>query len=64
MFVQDAVDSYIAMTNHADKPGGAFNFGLEQPLSVVEIVVVLRRLMGYEELEPVIQNRAKAEIKG
>jgi CDP-glucose 4,6-dehydratase len=66
VYVEDAVDVYLRMAEAADRPevqGEAFNFGPEKPSSVVEIVAMIGRVMGREDLEPVILNQAKAEIK-
>ena len=66
MYVEDAVEAYIDLAEALDRPeikGEAFNFSSETHLSVIEIVNVIRRLMGREDLEPIILNEAKAEIK-
>ncbi len=66
VFVKDAVDAYLRMAEALDDPavaGEAFNFGPSQPKSVIEIVNLIRGLMGREDLVPIIQNQAKAEIK-
>ncbi len=64
-FVKDAVDAYLALAERMNEPkfhGQAFNFGTEEPKSVLEIVAMLRRATGREDLEPVIQNQATHEI--
>lgn len=66
VYVQDAVDAYMVMAealNRCEVKGQAFNFGPQQPYTVVEIVATLRRLMGREDLEPVILNRVTGEIR-
>jgi CDP-glucose 4,6-dehydratase len=66
VFVRDAVDAYLKMAEALDDPsvaGEAFNFGPSRPQTVLQIVNLIRRLMGREDLEPVIQNQARAEIK-
>ena len=64
-YVRDAVDAYMALAERLPEPGltgEAFNFGTETPLSVLEVVDVLLRLMG-RELEPTILNEATREIR-
>ena len=66
VYVKDAVSAYLAMARAMDRPevrGEAFNFGPDQPTTVLEIVAELARLMGREDLEPDIQNTARAEIR-
>jgi CDP-glucose 4,6-dehydratase len=64
-YVRDAVDAYMALAERLPEPGltgEAFNFGTETPLSVLEIVDVLLKLMG-RDLEPTILNEATREIR-
>jgi CDP-glucose 4,6-dehydratase len=42
--------------------GEAFNFGLEQPVTVMEMVGTIQRLMDATGLKPEIQNTAEGEI--
>jgi CDP-glucose 4,6-dehydratase len=66
VYVEDVVGAYINLAKALDWPeikGGAFNFSFESPMSVIEIVNVIRHLMGREDLEPIILNKARAEIK-
>lgn len=66
LYVMDAVAAYLAMAEAIDGPGvagEAFNFGPERPQTVLEIVDALRKLMGREDLEPMILDEAKAEIR-
>jgi len=65
IYVEDVAEGYLRLAEKLDDPavsGQAFNFSNEKPMSVVEIVAAIRRLMGREDLEPVIQNVATAEI--
>jgi len=65
-YVQDVVDAYLTMAKSLDKPemrGQAFNFGPEKPLTVLDIVEEIRKMMGREHLEPVILDEARAEIR-
>ena len=66
IYVEDVVGAYLAMAEGLDRPevhGEAFNFGPEKPLAVLEIVNVISKLMGREDLEPVVLDEAKAEIR-
>jgi CDP-glucose 4,6-dehydratase len=63
--VRDAVEAYLALAERLGEPrfhGEAFNFGTEEPKSVLEIVALLRQSMGRSNLEPVILNEASHEI--
>lgn len=64
-YVHDAVDAYLTLAERMHEPefhGEAFNFGTEQPLSVVELVALISKLMSRADLAPVIQNEASHEI--
>ena len=66
IYVQDVVDAYLLLAERADEEGirgEAFNFSPGKPLSVLEITAEIQRLMGREDLEPIILNQAKAEIR-
>lgn len=64
-FVRDAVEAYLALAERLHEPkfhGEAFNFGTEQPMSVLELVTLITRTMQRPDLEPVILNEANHEI--
>ncbi|HUR27477.1 MAG TPA: NAD-dependent epimerase/dehydratase family protein, partial [Planctomycetota bacterium] len=64
-YVRDAVAAYLDLADalaHERFHGQAFNFGTETPLSVLELVALLARAVGREDLPPVIQNQATHEI--
>jgi len=66
LYVQDAVQAYLRTAEALDRPtvqGHAFNFAPDQPRTVIEVVETLCRLMGREDLPPVILNQVKAEIR-
>jgi CDP-glucose 4,6-dehydratase len=66
IYVQDVVDAYLLLAERAEDEGvrgEAFNFSPGKPLSVLEITAEIQRLMGREDLEPIILNQAKAEIR-
>lgn len=65
LYVQDAVRAYLLMAMHADQKnvrGEAFNFGPQQPSSVLEIVEMLQKMMG-SSLKPIILHGASNEIQ-
>ena len=66
LYVQDAVEGYLRTAEALDRTavqGQAFNFAPDQPRTVIEIVETLCRLMGREDLPPVILDQVKAEIR-
>jgi CDP-glucose 4,6-dehydratase len=65
IYVKDAAQAYLRLAEHlADGPvqGQGFNFSVGKPMTVLEIVGVIQKLMGAEHLEPIIKNTAKSEI--
>jgi CDP-glucose 4,6-dehydratase len=66
IFVEDVVDAYLALAEKSGEDGvrgEAFNFSPESRVNVLEITKAILRLMGREDLAPIIQNNAKAEIQ-
>lgn len=65
IFIQDAVEAYLFLAEKLDNPAirGAFNFSNESQVTVFELVKEILKLMNREDLEPVILNEAKNEIK-
>jgi len=64
-FVRDAVDAYLLLAEQMlDKTlaGQAFNFGNEEPLTVLAVVERILQAMSRVDLEPVILNQAQQEI--
>lgn len=64
-YVRDAVEAYLRLAEQLGEPrfhGEAFNFGTEEPKSVLEIVELLARLTGRSDLPPRILNEASHEI--
>jgi CDP-glucose 4,6-dehydratase len=67
IFIEDVVTAYLSLAEVAAKPGvqgEAFNFSPERPVSVLEMVQAILVCVGREDLKPIIQNRARAEIRG
>ena len=59
------VEAYLELAEHLPGErfsGGAFNFGNETPVSVLELVGRILRLMGRQDLQPVVLDRASHEI--
>jgi CDP-glucose 4,6-dehydratase len=68
LYVEDAVEGYLLLARRLSEDpamisGEAFNFGLGERRTVLEIVHMTLRVMGRTDLEPVIQNIASAEIR-
>jgi CDP-glucose 4,6-dehydratase len=66
LYVQDAVRAYLRTAEELERSaiqGEAFNFAPDHPRSVLEVVETLCRLMGREDLPPVILDQVKAEIR-
>lgn len=64
-YVRDAVGAYLTLAEQLPAKalaGEAFNFGNEQPLSVIEVVDTILRFLGKSTLKPVILNEAREEI--
>lgn len=62
MYVSDAVDAYLLLAERIDNPkvtGEAFNFGTEEPVSVLELVDKIIQASGKTSLEPVIKGTSK-----
>ncbi|MDX2149909.1 MAG: GDP-mannose 4,6-dehydratase [Bryobacteraceae bacterium] len=67
LYVKDAAESYThlaeALAENRSLAGEAFNFGLEDKPTVLEIVDTILRIMDRTDLAPVIMNEASAEIR-
>jgi CDP-glucose 4,6-dehydratase len=64
-YVRDAVDAYLQLAEAMPAEeihGTAFNFGMERPLSVLEVVDLVLEQMGRSTLEPIVRNEASHEI--
>jgi CDP-glucose 4,6-dehydratase len=65
IFVKDVTKAYIRLAECLDDSevkGEPFNFSPWQPLSVLEIVSHIQKVMGMGSIEPQIMNTAKGEI--
>ena len=64
-YVPDAVDAYLRLAERLpadDVIGQAFNFGIETPMGVLEVVDRLLGLMGATDLEPTVLDETSGEI--
>jgi len=65
-YVRDAVKAYLNLAEQLPDErfiGQAFNFGNEQPLSVIEMVQIILRLMRKTQLKAIILNESTNEIQ-
>lgn len=67
LYVKDAVSAYLLLGERVwenpELSGEAFNFGPEMPVQVLDLVHKVLEIMGRTDLEPVIQNQARAEVR-
>ena len=67
LYVKDAAESYLILGQRLSEDnsisGEAFNFSLEERLTVLEIVQMALRIMGRSDLDPVIQNIVTTEVR-
>lgn len=64
-YVRDAVEAYLDLAEQLPAEGvigEAYNFGVEKPYSVLELVQAILQIAGRTDLEPHILNEAKHEI--
>lgn len=62
LYVRDAALAYVELAERAeDYAGEAFNFSMERPLAVREVVQMISDVLG-ARVEPVIEDRATGEI--
>ncbi|HYZ83482.1 MAG TPA: GDP-mannose 4,6-dehydratase [Bryobacteraceae bacterium] len=64
-YVRDAVQAYMVLAERMiteQRPGDAYNFSSDVPLSVLEITAAILRAMGREDLQPKILGENRGEI--
>lgn len=65
LYVKDAAGAYLRLAEKLHEEGvagQAFNFSAETPVSVLDMVALIQRLMGCGDLKPDIRNCAEGEI--
>ncbi len=63
IYIKDAVTAYLTLGDKLKKvKGGAFNFGSNAPISVLELVNEILEVAGRKDLKPVIRGRGR--VKG
>ena len=60
LYVQDAVEGYIALMNNSEN--GVWNFGTGNTYSVIEVVKIILGIIG-SDLDPDIRNTCNGEIR-
>lgn len=66
IYILDAVEAYILLAEKMEElsiQGEAFNFSNDIQLNVLELTRKILELMGREDLEPIVLNETKGEIK-
>ena len=66
IYVKDVARAYMRLAEGLDDDrvrGEAFNFSTESPMTVLDMVTVVQKLMHCEEIEPDIRNCAEGEIR-
>jgi CDP-glucose 4,6-dehydratase len=65
--VKDGAAAYCVLAEKMSElpriHGQSFNFSNQRPSTVLELVQLILRLMGREDLAPIIQNEASNEIR-
>jgi CDP-glucose 4,6-dehydratase len=65
IYVKDVTSAYLKLAEGLEDraiQGQAFNFSLGEPMTVIQIVGLIQKLMKAEDLHPIIQNVARGEI--
>jgi len=66
IYVKDVTRAYMMLAERIQTPdvaGQAFNFSLEYPISVLELIKLIQQIMQCEHIEPDIRNTASGEIR-
>jgi CDP-glucose 4,6-dehydratase len=66
IYVEDVVEGYLVLAEACGREGvrgEAFNFGPQRPLTVLEITRAVLETLDRADLEPVILDTARAEIR-
>ena len=65
LYIKDAVIAYVLLAEKVlsgEAKGDVFNFSLETPLTVLDVVERIRTLTGRSDLNPIVLNQASNEI--
>ncbi len=65
LYVDDIVEAYVRLAECLDDPalyGQAFNFGMDDPKSALEMAQAIIAISDHPDLEPIILNQAAHEI--
>jgi CDP-glucose 4,6-dehydratase len=65
LYIEDVVEAYLLLGENIHRPeikGQPFNFGLDDPKTVLQIVLSLQSLMGVSNRPPKILDSTEAEI--
>jgi len=66
LYIDDIIEGYLRLAEHLDDPalhGQAFNFGMDDPKSALEMVETIIALSDHPHLKPIILNQAPHEIQ-
>lgn len=66
LYVEDIVSAYILLAERMDNSalhGEAFNFGMNDPKTVLDLVDAICRVAGCQDLKPIILDKAPNEIQ-
>ncbi len=66
VYVRDVISGYLRAAERLGEEvsfGQALNLGPERPMTVLELISEIQKLMSCEELTPVIENTARGEIR-
>lgn len=67
VYVADAADAFFRIGNGLitgdTEYGEAFNVGADTPMTVLQLVSEIQKVVGTDGVEPIIENRISAEIK-
>ncbi len=65
LFIKDVVQGYLTLAENLHRPdvrGEAFNFGADNPITVLEMVQTIIRLSAQPTLQPIIRNEARNKL--
>ena len=66
LYVQDAIRGYLMAAERCQEPamwGEAFNFGMGEPVTALDLVKTVISVSDYPEIEPIILDEVKKEIQ-